>query len=147
MEPGPLGLFFLCEKPGSLGFFFVCIVFMKNMGNFCEILGILSSPLAGLFLRRFRDPLRVTRISNRVPRIRENYHRVPKTRENRVPRIREIGSLQIHTGCLTFFFKKNCLSVISSQHLWEPSSANKAEVYNVITRLQVAGRNARKSKA
>jgi len=39
-----------------------------------------------VFLRRFRDPIR-------VPRIRENYHRVPKIRENRVPRIREIGSL------------------------------------------------------
>jgi len=37
------------------------------------------------FLRRFRDPIRVPRISNRVPRIRENYHRVPKIRENRVP--------------------------------------------------------------
>ena len=51
------------------------------------------------FLRRFRDPIR-------VPRIRENYHRVPKIRENRVPRIREIGSLQIHTGYLTFSLKK-----------------------------------------
>jgi len=30
------------------------------------------------FLRRFRDPIR-------VPRIRENYHRVPKIRDNRVP--------------------------------------------------------------
>jgi len=50
------------------------------------------------FLRRFRDPIRVPRISNRVPRIRENYHRVPK--------IREIGSLQIHTGYLTFSLKK-----------------------------------------
>jgi len=50
------------------------------------------------FLSCFRDPIRVSRISNRVPRIRENYHRVPKIRENRVPRIREIGSLQIQTG-------------------------------------------------
>ena len=31
-----------------------------------------------VFLRRFRDPIR-------VPRIRENYHRVPSIRENRVP--------------------------------------------------------------
>jgi len=38
-----------------------------------------------VFLRCFRDPIR-------VPRIRENYHRVPKIRENRVPRIRGIGS-------------------------------------------------------
>ena len=62
------------------------------------------------FLRRFRDP---NRISDRVPRIRDDYHRVPKIRENwvprirnRVPRIREIGSLQIHTGYLTFSLKK-----------------------------------------
>ena len=58
------------------------------------------------FLSRFRDPVRVPRISNRVPRIRENYHRVPKIRENRVSRIRDIGSLQIHTGYLTFYLKK-----------------------------------------
>jgi len=51
------------------------------------------------FSRRIRDPIR-------VPRIRENYHRVPTVRENRVPRIREIGSLQIHTGFLTFCLKK-----------------------------------------
>jgi len=56
------------------------------------------------FLRRFRDPIR-------VPRIRENYHRVPKIRENRVPRIREIGSLQIQTGFLTFSLKKPWLKV------------------------------------
>jgi len=53
-----------------------------------------------VFLRRFRDPIR-------VPRIRENYHWVPKIRENQVPTIREIGSLHIHTGYLTFSFKKN----------------------------------------
>jgi len=52
------------------------------------------------FLRRFRDPIRVPRIENRVPRIRENHHRIPRTRENRVPRIREIGSLQVHSRCL-----------------------------------------------
>jgi len=38
-----------------------------------------------VFLRRFRDPIRVPRIENQVPRIRENYHRVPRIRENRVP--------------------------------------------------------------
>ena len=66
-----------------------------------------------VFLRCFRNPIRVPRIENRVPRIenrvpriRENYHRVPRTRENRVPRIREIGSLQVHTGYLTFSLKK-----------------------------------------
>jgi len=38
--------------------------------------------------------------------MREKYHRVPKIRENRVPRIREIGSLQIRTGFLTYSLKK-----------------------------------------
>ena len=37
----------------------------------------LESGIGQGFLRRFRDPIRVTRIENRVPRIRENYHRVP----------------------------------------------------------------------
>ena len=59
-----------------------------------------------VFSRRFRDPIQIPRISSRVPRISENYYRVPKIRENRVPRIREIGSLQIHTGYLTFSLKK-----------------------------------------
>jgi len=43
------------------------------------------------FIRRFRDPIRVPRISNRVSRIRE------------------IGSLQIHTGYQTFSLKKKTL--------------------------------------
>jgi len=55
-------------------------------------------------LKRFRYPFR-------VPKIRENYHRVPGIRENRVPRIREIGSLQIHTGYLTFSLKKTACTV------------------------------------
>ena len=58
------------------------------------------------FLRCFRDPIRVPRIEHRVPRIRENYHRIPRFGENRVPRIREIGSLQVHIGYLIFSFKK-----------------------------------------
>ena len=41
------------------------------------------------FLRCFRDPIRVPVI------------------EYRVPRIREIGSLQVHTGYLTFSLRKN----------------------------------------
>jgi len=49
-------------------------------------------------LRRFRDPIRVPRISNRVPRIRENYHWVPKIRENLVP-----------TRYLMFSLKKTCI--------------------------------------
>ena len=75
-----------------------------------------------VFLRRLRDPIRVPRISNRVPRIRENYHRVLKIRENyhrihkirerRVPRIREIGSLQMNTGYLTFSLKNRWSSTI-----------------------------------
>ena len=49
------------------------------------------------------------RIENRVLRIIKNYHRVPT--------IREIGSLQVHTRCLTFFllrtwFNYRCSLVI-----------------------------------
>jgi len=47
------------------------------------------------FLRCFRDPIRVPRI------------------ENRVPRIREIGSLQFHTGYFIIFLKKNLVKVIT----------------------------------
>jgi len=47
----------------------------------------LQTMLFQVFLECFSDP-------NRVPRI-----------ENRVPRIREIGSLQVHTGYLTFCLK------------------------------------------
>jgi len=50
--------------------------------------------LIQVFLMRFRDPIRIPRIENRVNRIRKNSHRIP--------RIREIGSLQVHTGYLTF---------------------------------------------
>jgi len=38
-----------------------------------------------IIISRFFKAYRVPRISNRAPRIRENYHRVPKIRENRVP--------------------------------------------------------------
>jgi len=51
--------------------------------------------------------LRCFRIEDWVPRIRESDQRVPRIKENRVPRIREIGSLQVHIGYLTFFLKKN----------------------------------------
>jgi len=50
------------------------------------------------FLRCFKDPIWVPRIENRVPRFKENYHRVPRIREN--------GSLQDHTWHLTFSIKK-----------------------------------------
>jgi len=46
------------------------------------------------------------RIENRVLRIRENCHRVLRITENGVPRISEIGSLQVYTGYLTFSLKK-----------------------------------------
>jgi len=62
-------------------------------------------------LRCFRDPIRDPRIENRVPRIREDYHRVPRIKENQVPRIRETGSLPIHTRNLTFSLKKPALRV------------------------------------
>jgi len=52
--------------------------------------------LKQVFSSFFRDPNRVSRIENRVPRIKENW----------VSRIREIGSLQVHTGYLTFSLKK-----------------------------------------
>jgi len=57
-----------------------------------------SHILTSGFLRRFRDAIRVPRIENRVYRFRQNHHRDPRIRENRVPRIREVGSLQVHTG-------------------------------------------------
>jgi len=55
---------------------------------------------AGIF-KAFRDPIRVPRISNRIPKIRKN----------RVARFIEIGSLQNQTGFLTFSLKKTCIKV------------------------------------
>jgi len=46
-----------------------------------------------------------------VPRIRKKYHLVLRIRENRVPKIRGIGSLQVHTGYLTFSLKKTVEAV------------------------------------
>ena len=63
--------------------------------------------VTSVFLMCFRDPIHVHRIENGVPRIRENYQWVPKIRKNRVLRIREIRSVQIHTGYQTFSLKKN----------------------------------------
>ena len=48
-------------------------------------------------LRCFRDPIRVPRI--------ENDHRVHTIRENRVPKIKEIGFLQVHLGTQQTPFK------------------------------------------
>jgi len=58
----------------------------------------LKTCLKQVFWRCFRDPIQVPRIENGVPRIRENYHWVP--------RIREIRSLNIHIRYLTFSLKK-----------------------------------------
>jgi len=57
------------------------------------------------------DLIRVPRIENRVPKIRENYHRALRIKENRVPGIREIGSLQIHIEYLTVSLKKTWSTV------------------------------------
>jgi len=40
---------------------------------------ILRAYLIQFLLRRFRDPIRVPRIENRVPRIKENYYRSLKS--------------------------------------------------------------------
>ena len=61
---------------------------MINLINICQKFLSLNQN----FLKCFRDLIRVPRI------------------ENRVPRIRWIGSLQIHTGYLTFSFKKPALN-------------------------------------
>ena len=84
---------------------------------YCALLGI-----GQVFLRCFRDP----RIENRVPRTWENYHRVPRIRENRVPRIREIGSLKINIRYLTFSLKKLGIG-------------NKS-IYETVTRARLRGR-------
>jgi len=47
---------------------------------------------------------------------------MPRIRENRVPRIREIGSLQVHTGYLTFFFKKAWFNQKILQQYFHPSA-------------------------
>ena len=66
----------------------------------------ISVASAWFFLRCFRDPIRVPRIENWVPRIRENNQWVSRIRENRVPRIRGIGSLHVHIVYVTFPLKK-----------------------------------------
>jgi len=55
-----------------------------------------------VFVRRFRNPIRVPRIENQVPRIRDNHHWALRITENRVPRKREIVHLQLRTRYLTF---------------------------------------------
>ena len=65
-----------------------------------------------VFLRCLRDPNRVSRIENLVPKISENYHLIP--------RIREVGSLQVHTGYLAFSLKKTALCQVVT---WKNSNA------------------------
>jgi len=91
--------------------------------------------LAQGFLRCFRDPSRVPRIENQVPRIRGNYHRVLRIGQNRVPRIREIGSLQIHTGYVTFSLKKTGLAGCSFVCLYSPIIIALAQVFVVYNLL------------
>jgi len=58
---------------------------------------------SGIF-RCFRDPIR-------VPRIRENYHRVPRVKKIGSLESQKIGSLKVHTGCLTISLKKAVLDI------------------------------------
>jgi len=77
------------------------------------------------FLRCFKDP-------SWVPRISKNYHRVPKIRENQVPRIREIGFLQISTRYLTFSLKKT-LSMCISTYCKKLCSSHRVDLGIVFT--------------
>ena len=92
-----------------LVFFVCCVCFLSWVTDCFFVFEIVL--YVRVFLRRFRDPIRVPIIENRVPRFRDNYHRVPRIRENRVPRIREIGSQVVHTGYLTFSLKQTLLYV------------------------------------
>ena len=75
---------------------------------------------------------------DRLPRIRENYHRVPRIRKNRVPRIREIGSLQVHTRYLTFSLKKICTNVLTIE-LTHNAAFNENFIIALITLLHHSG--------
>ena len=66
----------------------LCVCMVAQLHAHEKAFAQLKLVLEHAFLRRFRDPIRVPRI------------------ENRVPRIREIGSLQVHTGYLACSLKK-----------------------------------------
>ena len=89
----------LWAKSISKSFFDLSKVFLKY-GVFLQIF-VFS--INRVFLRCFRDPIRVPRISNRVPRIRENYHRALESEK--------IGSLESEKSgpyrVPNLFFKKN----------------------------------------
>jgi len=83
---------------------------LNNITNIFSCYEAPSGIKSRVFSRCFRDPIPVPRISNRVIRIRENYHRVL--------RIREIGSLQVHTGYLTISLKKTGKSMKSISRIY-----------------------------
>jgi len=87
---------------------------------YCSTSFLTSCHRSGFFQGILRTRFRSLRISNWVLRIRENYHRVPIIKENQVLRIRQIRSLQIHTGYLTFSLKKTCIGVnkVNKQMVW-----------------------------
>ena len=101
----------------NCGLFAECYTTYPSFGalSSCNIPVDADVPKTRVFWWRFGDPIRVPRIASRVPRISENCHRFPRIRENRVPRIREIGFLQVHTRYLTFSLKKPC----EDQNLFE----------------------------
>ena len=72
------------------------------------------------FLRCFRDPNWGPRIENRVPRIRENYHRIPTIRENQVSGIscwkrNWVPTCSYRVAYLTFSLKKTVYGCHSSR--------------------------------
>jgi len=77
------------KLPLSSYSFFISIQFTKQKDQY-------NDHIETVFLKVF------SRIENRVPD-----HRVPRIRQNRVPAIRGIESLQVNTGYQTFSFKKN----------------------------------------
>jgi len=99
-----------CEIPHVFVDYYLWLQTFKHhistLASGCNELEVRFMCLNSVFLRCFRDPIWVPRIENRVPRISENHHRVLRIKENRVPRIREIGALQVHIGYLTFSLKK-----------------------------------------
>ena len=61
--------FYACESGKS------CLVtFISGENFYCDCGSLWAK---SVFLRCFGDPIRVNRTENRVPRISENYHRIP----------------------------------------------------------------------
>jgi len=74
---------------------------LRILDNLCVFknLFLLIYGVVRVFLRCFKIPIRVPSIENRVHRIKENYHRIPRIKENRVP----TGPYQLPN----IFLKKN----------------------------------------